>query len=299
MSESLFLGLVTHPRTRFVDSGTPDGLVRKAADAANAAGLDTHVQVNDRDLLLPHGISTTAHAIRQSIAAELRVERRWRRFHWAPGLHPAREGALSLELMARHTYRTLRYCPPWPRGHGRAQPGVGMITRLANIELSHIDLMRRAVEVGSTWALVVEDDAYTESVEEFVTNLIALIGNQTSERTPKYVNLSESFAEDRLRIGRGDAVVGSWGEGTRARRIVSYPKPVTNTVCAILYRTEFLRHLIPVLEAIPIEPVVPIDWKLNAGLMDMVSRGSLGEGDCWSVIPGPLIQRSMTEMGDD
>jgi len=44
---------------------------------------------------------------------------------------------------------------------------------------------------------------------------------------------------------------------------------------------------------IPLSPVLPIDWKLNVALMNLVAAGKLGEGDCWQVDPAPFIQGSM------
>jgi hypothetical protein len=70
-------------------------------------------------------------------------------------------------------------------------------------------------------------------------------------------------------------------------------RPVTNTVCAILYRATFLRDLVAEMESLPMTPVVPIDWKLNIALMNMFESGSLLNGDCWNVTPGPMDQLSM------
>ena len=70
-------------------------------------------------------------------------------------------------------------------------------------------------------------------------------------------------------------------------------RPISNTVCAILYRADFLGRFLERFEALPIEPVVPIDWKLNIVLMDMYDVGEIVAGDCWIVTPGPVDQRSM------
>ena len=68
---------------------------------------------------------------------------------------------------------------------------------------------------------------------------------------------------------------------------------MTNTVCAILYRAAFVRDLLAAMDALPMEPVVPIDWKLNLALMRMFDDGRLVAGDCWQVEPGPIDQLSM------
>jgi hypothetical protein len=68
---------------------------------------------------------------------------------------------------------------------------------------------------------------------------------------------------------------------------------VTNTVCAVLYRSTFLADLLPTLKDIPMEPIVPIDWKLNAALMQLVREGTIGDGDCFTLEPAPIRQSSM------
>ena len=80
-----------------------------------------------------------------------------------------------------------------------------------------------------------------------------------------------------------------------ARGVLSGRLPVTNTVCAILYRTSFLRELLAVWAELPVEPVIPIDWKLNKALMMLHGRGLLPAGSAWNVEPAPIVQMSMAE----
>jgi hypothetical protein len=41
------------------------------------------------------------------------------------------------------------------------------------------------------------------------------------------------------------------------------------------------------------QPIIPIDWKLNAALMQLVQEGSIGDGDCFTLEPAPIRQSSM------
>jgi hypothetical protein len=168
-----------------------------------------------------------------------------------------------------------------------------MLRRLINIELSHIGLMRQAVDCDSDWALIVEDDAAADEPEGFATALAQFTQDHQDERQPKYVNVSRSFSEERLRIDAHLTPVGIWGTAGNIP-VLSAERPVTNTVCAILYRTDFLRELLAVLDGIPVAPVLPIDWKLNEAILRMVESGTLGAGDCWFLSPAPVVQRSMT-----
>jgi hypothetical protein len=109
------------------------------------------------------------------------------------------------------------------------------------------------------------------------------------------VNLSESFTPRELGIDHLLAhVVGCTWAGTRRRNVLVAERPVTNTVCAILYSSEFLHSLLEALEGLPIEPIVPIDWRLNEGLMALHDSGT-AIGACWMVEPAPIVQMSMKQ----
>lgn len=288
VTESVFLALVTHARTRFPESASPEGLIAQVAEHLEAKAIPSVSKVNDRDLLPPDCIDLSPHGVRASIDAELDLEGRWRAFQ--------RSGRLtvpeSLTLQARRAYRRVRLAPPWKRHNQSDDAGARMLTRLANIELSHLDLMRAATDSGASWALLVEDDAHTSDVEGFTDALIGVMASRSSERAPLYVNLSRSFTAQELGVADSGERIGTWAP-KGAAALIAYPRPVTNTVCAILYRMSFLRDLLDHLDAIPMEPVVPIDWKVNAALMAMAEAGALQPGDCWSVEPAPLVQRSM------
>jgi len=64
-------------------------------------------------------------------------------------------------------------------------------------------------------------------------------------------------------------------------------------VCAIAYHYEFLAELVATLEGLPIEPIVPIDWRINEALMALWDEGKVGPGESWFVDPAPIVQRSM------
>jgi hypothetical protein len=291
VTESVFLGLVTHPRTRFPESSSPQGLVAQVAGVLDARGIPSSRKINDQNLLHTGAIDLSPNSVRASIDAEMALEARWRAFQRS-GRSTAPE---SLLLRARRIYRRLRLAPPWRRHLHPDDAGMRMLTRLANIELSHLDLMHAAVDSGASWALIVEDDAHTQDVEGFTSALIELLDERASSRAPLYVNMSRSFTQQELGVLDSGVEVGAWSTGDDAAALIAHQRPVTNTVCAILYRVSFLRDLLAHLDAIPLEPIVPIDWKLNAALMSMSADGSLQPEDCWSVEPAPLIQRSMLD----
>ena len=165
-----------------------------------------------------------------------------------------------------------------------------MLKRLANIELAHLSLLQQALVSEAPWALILEDDALAIDPHETADALARFLAQYTGESQPKYVNVSESFSANTLGIQGLGKQVGVWAEGAP---LESMAKPVTNTVCAILYSRAFMLAVVDEFEAIPLKPVIPIDWKLNVAIMNLFEKGELSSGDCWQVDPAPFVQGSM------
>lgn len=166
--------------------------------------------------------------------------------------------------------------------------------RLINIELAHVSLIKEGCQSGCDWILILEDDAHAGSISELADSLARFI--MTMEQTtnlgsqPQYVNLSRSFSETRLGVTTLMTHAGHWSAGAE---LLASSKPVTNTVCAVLYRREFAERLLTEFESIPLSPVLPIDWKLNLAIMRLFDLAELGPGDYWTVNPAPILQGSM------
>lgn len=274
---ALFVGVVSHEGSRFAVSQGPAGLASQLAQALPG----TVVAVNTADLLDETTLPVTSPMAQATLTAELRLDREWANYlgrtrgpRWwvMHGLRWARRG-------------WLRVRPPGPH----------MVRRLLNIEFSHLDLMRRGLASGAPWVLIVEDDGFTSDISDLSTGLAGLMAANPS---PAYVNVSESFTTEELGIDHLLRPVArqAWA-GAVPRSIVQADRPVTNTVCAILYSAPFLADLVRVMDALPVEPVVPIDWKLNLALIRMFESGQIGAGECWLVEPAPIRQMSMQSAG--
>lgn len=286
MASTVFLGLVTHKASRFPEAASSTGLVNQLSTALHRLGYPSEVQVRSEDEFESSGVVLTEDEVRKSIHAELDLERSWRHY-----VDPqASEFRLNAEMLLRRTYRKFRFAPPWRRDNGPKPEGALMLRRLINIELSHIALLKQARESGSSWALIVEDDAVTANSTRLAQELADFMSAHTVASQPKFVNLSHSFDHATLRIKEHLTQVGDWGEQSC---VLASDRPLTNTVCAVLYRGSFLNDLVPAIEQIPISPVMPIDWKLNAALLDLYRSQHLGAGDCWFAQPGPIVQASM------
>lgn len=276
---SLSIGVVSHERSRFAASQGPDGLAARLVAPLAAHGVLASVTVNMADLLDPAIHAIDASTIQAALSAELAMERRWAAF-----LGRTRQPRWWVSHSLQTARRTTRRVRP---------PDAAMVRRLINIELSHLDLMHRALDAGTDWLLLLEDDAAASDVIDCAAGLAGLMA---APGAPAYVNVSASFPLDVLGVAELVRPVGTWA-GSVPRTILASSRPFTNTVCAILYRREFLVLLVAALDAIPLEPVLPIDWKLNAALLQLWDDGVLGDGDCWSVEPAPIDQLSMRPVG--
>jgi hypothetical protein len=276
----LFIGVVSHERTRFPASQGPDGLAARLSRELGALGTSSQVHVETADLLDPAAVRLDGRTVQSSLSAQLDLAREWDRYvaGGRPGLRPTVDHLLRWAQRQRHRVRP---------------PGVATMRRLVNIELAHIDLLQRGLASGAPWVLVLEDDAETADATDCALGLAGLLAEPGSQ--PAFVNVSESFSPTRLGTTRvlhpHDRV--RW-RGTVPREVQDAERPVTNTVCAVLYRADFVKDLLDAFAAIPLEPILPIDWKLNLALLRMVHAGRLGAGDCWFVAPGPIDQLSMS-----
>ncbi len=289
MTPDLFIGVVTYPGTRFPDASGPEGLATQISRALAAAGLDTTIEFASENLYEESVFPIDREAVKRSIEAELNTEALWRAF-----LRSSRPSIKDRSVMTlRGHYRRRKYLPSNGKEITSSDPGSLMIRRLINIELAHMGLLRSAVASGAAWTLILEDDAEARDSDEFGKNLMAFIDRHQGKAQPSYVNISESFSSNSLGIEHLLHAVEPWNADDNACMLFSSDLPVTNTVCAILYRKQFLRQLLDTMESIPIDPVIPIDWKLNQALMNLVQDGIIASGDSWITMPAPIVQRSM------
>ena len=252
----LFIGVVSHAHSRFAISQGPQGLAAGLADQLT----DVTVKVNTADLHDATALPVDARLIQQSLSAQLRLEDQWVAYLRGGRPRGLREvGASAL----RHGLRWLRRLRP---------PGAGPVTRLINIELSHVDLMHAGLSSGAPWVLILEDDAFTADLGDCATGLRDLLA-ETPESVG-YLSVSQSFSNARLGIEHLLSPTPIPWRGSAPRALLSASRPVTNTVCAVLYRRWFLGELLAELDSMPMTPVVPIDFKVNAALMRMHASAS-------------------------
>jgi hypothetical protein len=283
---SIFLGLITHPRTRFSDASGSTGLLHQLSSALTERSCKTQIGIVDQDLIDPGDLDLSQGALRASINAEFSLESLWQTY-LNPNIH---NQAKPLILRSRRLLQFIRL-KAWGRSDAPASKrGRNRLIRLANIEAAHLAAMELSCASGCDWALVLEDDATSQDIPTLAEALISHLSDWERLEQPVYVNMSESFSLSSLGI---DHLVARHSLWDQTAEVLSTSRPVTNTVCAILYRSSFLADLLTTLRDIPMQPIIPIDWKLNAALMQLVQEGSIGDGDCFTLEPAPIRQSSM------
>ncbi len=276
-SPNLFIGVVSYSRTQFPVSQGPEGLGRQlASELITHLGIQPQIHIIADDLD-KSGVVADREAVQRSLTAELHAEARYSKFISRPQY--IKNG---LRLGARWAMRIK---------HALNSPNSKLVSRLLNIEASHLDLMKRGLESGSDYVLILEDDAFTTQLTDLATGISGLM-NASSK--PAFVNLSESFSIEQLGVGHLLTIKTDtpW-QGSENRAVYLASRPITNTVCAILYSREFLTTLVHEMEALPIEPVLSIDWKLNVALMNLFESNTMNDHGCWWVEPAPIKQMSM------
>ena len=276
-SPNLFIGVVSYSGTQFAINQGPQGLGwQLASELSDIFGISTQIHIIAEDLD-NSDVVADRRTVQRSLTSELHAEMRYSKYIRRP----------------QYIKNSVRICARWAMRmkHSLNSPHPKLVTRLLNIEASHCDLMKRGLESGSEYVLILEDDACSSQLGDLANGISGLMN---AVRIPAFVNLSESFSVNELGVGHLLTVQADtlW-QGDERRVVYLANRPITNTVCAILYSREFLVSVIQEMEALPMEPVLSIDWKINVALMNLYEADKLGDLECWWVEPAPIKQMSM------
>lgn len=285
MTRRLFIGVVTHGRSRFHESAVAQLAV--LADAGAAAGWEVETLVSDRDDYDPEKTRVDRRVLMRSSCAQAALEYRWRRYlARAEGMGALAGGVRWVQaaalLAGTATIRTARYLSPWPGAALTNLHGTRAVIRLLNIDLSHLRVLRAGVASGADWILILEDDA--QAAPGAISRLLPILA-AAEEAEVSYVTASRSIDHDELGI---DSLLEPAVDGHRCARV-----PVTNTVCAVAYRRGTGEWFADRVVGDGLVPVIPIDWRLNRAVMAAVAQGRMGRGSCWVLEPALFTQGSM------
>lgn len=291
---SLFIGMVTHARSRFNADGAANRMMESLALAAEALGIDVVSVVGDRDDYDPVQFPMSRMNLIRWAVHQARLEYRWRRYLAAGGADDlAVHGRDLLIWGAMTAKRAVESVSPHPWDAVEDLTGAKAAVRLLNIDLSHLRLMDEAAKSGCDWVLILEDDAGFSDPDVAMREVAGVMA-AIADTGAGFVSLSESLGLNELGVGGILAPAPDLESGIASKRSLwRASRPVTNTVCANLYRRGFLAMVREEIGRQGLVPVAPIDWRLNAALMALFEGGRVDSQTCLWLRPGAFVQRSM------
>lgn len=285
----LFLGLVTHQNSSFNSSGQSTGALEDISQQLLGAGLLVETLISDRDDYTSESFPISVDSLRLAAKAQSQLERDWRLF-----LISRAEFAAPTRFAKKFATHALYRLMLSKRLAGNKGAGASQASkayrRLINIDLSHRRILEEGLKSGASVIVVLEDDAsqLNSQQAQVLAEVIRLACNQGVD----FVNLSESISVHDLGISRildrGKNIVTE-----QKGQVVALDTPVTNTVCANIYGSDFAALFVSYLSENRLTPVIPIDWRLNQVMLDHPDTR------CWWVRPGLFLQRSMHATSGD
>lgn len=275
----LFLGLVTHPRSRFNADGRATQQITELSANLRGHGFTVETLISDRNDFdaVPQRIGLGTRF--RSAWLQVETERAWAKYlqtgrdPQATGRSPGRIFYLAMFIKRAISFLV------------SSRP----LERLANIDLSHLRVLREGINSEADWILVIEDDGVAENISVVAENLAFLISFAGIERADMFMNLSQSMSDIELGV---DAIMARAKEAhsfADGGKIVQISPPISNTVCANFYSPTFAARFANAIESQGILPSIPIDWRLNK----LVMNSTVNDTRCYWVIPGMFIQESM------
>jgi hypothetical protein len=163
-----------------------------------------------------------------------------------------------------------------------------IMSRQHNISESHIAQFLDSVKSNFEFSLILEDDFKINqdySLELTINNLLEFMKTNINV---SIISVSDSFSF--LELGISNTV-----KNVQSNNLNLYEAslPVTNTVSAMLYKTEFLRQILPYLLEYRKYRIIPIDHKINMAL-HQIYKNKIYESDFFYFMqPGLFIQDSI------
>ena len=275
----IFIGLVTHPRSRFNSKGQASQKVIELANSLNQLGFNVVTLISDRnDFDLSGKVIGIADRVR-SAWRQAQVEKAWNEY--------LRESTGSDSDACKHG--AIFFSGMFVKRATSFLLNSSSLARLANIDFSHLRVLKEGVATGAEWVLIIEDDAQFAEPVGTADALRTVLDFLTGHTGNIFINLSESMDVVQLKV---DGIV-SCGNSVLTfandSELVEVSPAISNTVCANIYSADFAQDFVSAIEAQGIFPSVPIDWRLNQLIMD----SQITPTECYWVKPGLFLQGSM------
>jgi hypothetical protein len=275
----IFIGLVTHAHSRFNSEGQSSQRINELANALSQLGINVVMLISDRNDFQSSGREIGIGDRVRSAWKQVHIEKAWDKYvrvSSGPDSLTRKHGAIFYSGM--FVKRATSYL-----FNSRS------LARIANIDLSHLRVLKEGVASGSDWVLIIEDDAqFADPVRTagVLGTVLEFLGHPTRSI---FVNLSESINTVELRV---DGIVSGGNPVlalTNESNLLEIFPAISNTVCANMYSLDFASEFARAIEVQGILPSVPIDWRLN----QLIMQDRETPVECYWVKPGIFLQGSM------
>jgi hypothetical protein len=281
----IFIGLVTHPHSRFNSEGQSSQRINELANSLIQLGINVVTLISDRNDFQSSGRVIGIVDRVKSAWRQVQIEKAWDEY--------VRDSTSSDSLTRKH--RAIFFSGMFVKRTISYLFNSHSLARLANIDLSHLRVLKEGVAGGADWVLIIEDDAqFADPVRTagVLGTVLEFLGHPTRSI---FVNLSESIDTGDLRV---DGIVSAGNPVlalTNGSELLEISQAISNTVCANIYSLDFANEFASAIEVQGILPSVPIDWRLN----QLIMQDRETPVECYWVIPGLFLQGSMHATSGD
>lgn len=163
-----------------------------------------------------------------------------------------------------------------------------MMSRQHNISESHIVQFLDSIKSNFEFSLILEDDFRINLDYSLKLTINSLLEFMKIHSNVSIISVSESFSFAEL--GFSSSV-----RNIQLNNLNLYEPalPVTNTVSAMLYKTQFLKQILPYLLEYRKYRIIPIDHKINMALHQMCKKKNFESNFFYFMQPGLFIQDSI------
>jgi hypothetical protein len=163
-----------------------------------------------------------------------------------------------------------------------------IMSRQHNISESHISQILDSVKYNFEFSLILEDDFRVNQDYNIELTINTLLEFMKIHRNASIISISESFSF--LELGISSAVTNS---NFNDINLYESALPITNTVSAMLYKTQFLKQILPYLLEYRKYRIIPIDHKINMALYRISKNRNSESSFFYFMHPGLFIQESI------
>ncbi len=163
-----------------------------------------------------------------------------------------------------------------------------IMSRQHNISESHIAQFIDSVKSNFEFSLILEDDFKINQDYSLELTINSLLEFMKINSNVSIISVSESFSFSELGISNIVRNIQS-----NNLNLYEATLPVTNTISAMLYKTQFLKQILPYLLEYRKYRIIPIDHKINMALHQIYKKKNSESDFFYFMQPGLFIQDSI------